>query len=62
MNINFHTASPAANKTARPLAFVMAAVLTLGMLQSIDMLATQEQGASIMARAASTVMAAVRPA
>jgi hypothetical protein len=62
MNTNFHTASPVANKTARPLAFVMAAVLTLGMLQSIDTLASREQGASMMARAASTVMAAVRPA
>jgi hypothetical protein len=60
MNTSFHTATPAANKTARPLAFVMAVVATVVMLQSIDVLASREQGESIMARAATTLVAAVR--
>jgi hypothetical protein len=49
-----------ANKSARPLAFVMAAVATVAMLQSVDSLASREHGPSVMERVASVVIAAVR--
>jgi hypothetical protein len=58
MTTNFRQAP--ANKTARPLAFIMAVVATVTMLQSIDSLASREHGASLMARAATSLVVAVR--
>jgi hypothetical protein len=51
-----------ANKSARPLAFIMAVVATVAMLQSVDSLASREHGPSVIERVAGVMISAVRGA
>lgn len=57
-----NTLTPRLHKTTRFVAAVLATLATVGTLQSVDSLASRDHGATLMARAASQVMAAATTA